>query len=183
MRVLCPRQMLPKGLERRSNEKIKLLLLICCFTPLWYNFNITMMHLIRESSLRFLCSCWWSDKFRVHATSRRTRSHLMEGYTDYTTAAKIKSSRTEVFIFCRVSNGAWRRAEMVSQSESRNNALRMLFWCAMMLNLITKGPLRSISWQLMDDDSKSVKVRHRGSTNSAWKRFAHFSALFMYTHM
>lgn len=29
------------------NEKIKWLFLICCFTPLWYDFNIRIIHLIR----------------------------------------------------------------------------------------------------------------------------------------
>lgn len=126
------------------------------------------LHLISSEFMRLhgeLAHIWWRD-------TQITQLQL-----------KLNQAGRKFFIFCRVSNGAWRRAEMVSQSESRNNALRMLFWCAMMLNLITKGPLRSISLQLMDDDSKSVKVRHRGSTNRAWKRFTHFSALFMYTHM
>lgn len=41
---------------------------------------------------------------------------------------KMMQSRT-VFIFCRVSYTAWRRAEMMSQSKSRSNVLLMLFYC------------------------------------------------------
>lgn len=94
--------------------------------------------------LRFLSqptvnvSDFTSDTFRVHVTSW---THLMEEYTDYTSAA-------QVFIFCRVSHGTRRAAEMVSQSKSSADVILM---CADVRSH-HKGPLRSIWLQLTDDD-------------------------------